>query len=298
MLAVLAVLASSGLPRGAVMLLAALTTGSILSFGYFPALAAQLSPKEVFDAYSRLQKANEPLGLLGVRARTIAYYHQGGEVASFNDPAQAFGWLTEGIDRRWLITKADDLPKLNSLHREKLGRNLSVLDARSSQIMLVSNQLGGLRNDNPLGAIVLDDPPPPAMPLDVGLEDQLDIVGWEIRDLDGVVVDSVTPQRKYHIRFFFRVKKPIGGSWKAFLHIDGFQRRYNGDHAVLDGKYAINLWQTNDVIVDDYVFELEPNFTPGAYNVYFGLFSGDTRMKVTRGPNHENRVLAGALQVR
>ncbi len=296
--AVVSVLASSGLPRGAVMLLAALTTGSILSFGYFPALAAQLSPKEVFDAYSRLQKANEPLGLLGVRARTIAYYHQGGEVASFNDPAQAFGWLTEGTDRRWLITKADDLPKLNSLHREKLGRNLSVLDARSSQIMLVSNQLGGLRNDNPLGAIVLDDPPPPAMPLDVGLEDQLDIVGWEIRDLDGVVVDSVIPQRKYHIRFFFRVKKPIGGSWKAFLHIDGFQRRYNGDHAVLDGKYAINLWQTNDVIVDDYVFELEPNFTPGAYNVYFGLFSGDTRMKVTRGPNHENRVLAGALQVR
>jgi hypothetical protein len=103
---------------------------------------------------------------------------------------------------------------------------------------------------------------------------------------------------KYHMRFYFRVAKPVTGNWKAFLHIDGFQRRYNGDHNVLDGKYAINLWQPNDLLVDDYVFELEPHFTGGDYTVFMGLFSGDSRFRVTRGNQHDNRVVAGALHVR
>ncbi len=286
------------LPRGAGVLLGALVAGAVLSFGYFPALAAQLSPKEVFDAYARLQKSGEPLGLLGVRARSIAYYHHGGEVSSFNDPAEAFKWLTEGQDRRWLIVKADDLPRLNSLHRKSRERNLPVLDARSSQILLVSSDLGGLANANPLGAMVLDDPPPPLRTVDAAFEDQLDVLGWEVHDSAGKAVDSVVPQRKYHMRFYYRVLAPITGTWKAFLHIDGFQRRYNGDHATLDGKYAMNLWQPNDIIVDDSVFELEPNFTPGDYTIYFGFFSGDTRFRVSRGPNQENRVIGGALRVR
>jgi hypothetical protein len=288
----------TGLPRAAGVVLGAIAAGATLAFGYYPALAAQLSPKEVFDAYARLERPGEPLGLLGVRARSIAYYHQGGEVTSFGDPASAFSWLTEGQGRRWIIVKADDLPRLNSLHRQHAGKNLPVLDARSSQILLASNDLGGHPNENPLAQTVLDAPPSPARPLDAGFEDQLDMLGWEVTDLRGAVVDSVVPQRKYHMRFYFRVQKPITGTWKAFLHIDGFQRRYNGDHAVVDGKYATHLWQPNDVIVDDYVFELEPNFTPGDYTVYFGFFSGDSRFKVSRGLHHENRVIAGALRVR
>ena len=293
-----AALGLTRLPRGAGVLLAALAAGAVLSFGYYPALAAQLSPKEVFDAYARLQKPGEPLGLLGVRARSIAYYHQGGEVTQFNDPNEAFKWLTEGTDRRWLIVRAEELPRLNSLHRKHKGANLPVLDARSSQILLVSSDLGGQPNENPLGALVLDEPPPELHGVDVGFEDQLDVLGWEVHDSTGQAVSSVVPQRKYHMRVYYRVVNPITGSWKAFLHIDGYQRRYNGDHTVLDGKYAMNLWQPNDIVVDDYVFELEPNFTPGDYTVYFGFFSGDTRFRVTRGPNHENRVIGGALHVR
>jgi len=292
------IISRTGLPRASGVVLGAIAAGATLAFGYYPALAAQLSPKEVLDAYARLERPGEPLGLLGVRARSIAYYHQGSEVTSFSDPASAFSWLTEGQGRRWMIMKADDLSRLNSLYRQRAGKNLPVLDARSSQILLVSNDLGGRPNENPLAQTVLDDPPSPARPLDVAFEDQLDLLGWEVTDAGGQVVDSVVPQRKYHIRFYFRVLKPITGSWKAFLHIDGFQRRFNGDHAVLDGKYTMNLWHPNDVIVDDYVLELEPNFTPGDYTVFFGFFSGDSRFKVSRGQHHENRVIAGALRVR
>ncbi|MBK9265610.1 MAG: glycosyltransferase family 39 protein [Polyangiaceae bacterium] len=286
------------LPRGAGVLLGAVVVGAVLSFGYFPALAAQVSPKEVLDAYGRLQRTGEPLGLLGVRARSIAYYQRGGEVLSFADAKQAFEWMMASDARRWLIVKADDLPKLNSMHRAAKGKNLPVLDARSSQILLVSNDLGGMPNENPLRGTVLDDAPTPANKTDVMFEDQLEMLGWEVRDSAGAVVDSVVPQRKYHMRFYYRVAKLVPGNWKAFLHIDGFQRRYNGDHTAFEGKYASNLWQPNDVLVDDYVFELEPNFTPGDYTVFTGFFSGDTRFRVARGNHHDNRVVAGALRVR
>lgn len=286
------------LPRGAGVLLAALVVGAVLSFGYFPALAAQISPKEVLEAYGRLQRPGEPLGLLGVRARSIAYYQRGGEVISFTGATQAFEWLTTSETRRWLIVKADDLPKLNSMFRKEKGKNLPVLDARSSQILLVSNDLGGAPNANPLRSTVLDETPNPTVKTDVMFEDQLEMFGWEVREESGTVVDSVVPGRKYHIRFYLRVAKPITGTWKAFIHIDGFQRRYNGDHNIVDNKYALNLWQPNDVIVDDYVFELEPHFTPGDYTVFMGFFSGDTRFRVTRGSHHDNRVVAGALHVR
>ena len=146
--------------------------------------------------------------------------------------------------------------------------------------------------------MILDEPPSPAVKIDAVFEDQLQAFGWEVADKGGQLVDSVVPATTYHLHVYYKVLKPITGTWKAFAHIDGFQRRYNGDHSVLDGKYAMNLWHPGDVVLDDFDFQLEPNFTPGAYTLYFGFFAGDNRFKVTKGPNHENRVIAGVINVR
>ena len=286
-------------PRAAGTVLAALLAGGALRLVYYPALAAQLSPKEVFDSYSRLRGASEPLALLGVRSRAATYYQGGGEVESFSDVGRAFTWLTADMaQRRWMVVKADDLPKLNSLFRKAHGQNVPVLDGRSSQILLVSNKLEGRPNESWLAPILLDGPAKPARPLDAMFEDQLEVIGWEVTDEEGRPQADVVPQTKYHLRTYYRVLKPIPGSWKAFLHIDGYQRRYNGDHAVVEGRYPMTLWQPGDVVVDDHEFQLEPNFTPGDYTVYFGFFTGETRFKVTRGSHHENRVIAGPLRVR
>ncbi|WP_437314270.1 ArnT family glycosyltransferase [Sorangium sp. So ce385] len=303
------VVARAAVPRALGTPLAGLVAGFALSFWYYPALAAQLSPKEVFESYESLRKPGEPLATLGVRSRAAAYY-QGGEVASFNDAPQAFAWLTapaaEGSAdgaaapgaRRWLVVKSDELPRLNSLFRKHHGRNLPVLDGRSSQIVLASNELGGRPNESWLSRVVLDEPVAPANPLDAMFDDQLEVLGWELTDDEGQQASSVVPQKNYHLRTFFRVHRPITGNWKMFVHIDGFQRRYNGDHAVVDGRYPMSLWQPGDVIVDDHELQLEPNFTPGDYALYFGFFAGDARFEVSRGPEHENRIRGGVIRVR
>ena len=86
--------------------------------------------------------------------------------------------------------------------------------------------------------------------------------------------------------------------WEMFIHIDGFHRRHNGDHKVCEGKYPMSLWLPGDVVMDDHEFTLEPNFSPGRTRSFFGLFVGESRLKVKSGPNDgDNRVNGGALRV-
>ena len=56
--------------RVAFLLVWGAVTGFILCFFYYPALANQLSPKEIFESYERLHKGGEPLALLGVGGKT------------------------------------------------------------------------------------------------------------------------------------------------------------------------------------------------------------------------------------
>ncbi len=283
------------------LVLGGAVVGFVLCFFYYPALANQLSPKEVFESYRTLCPGS-PLALLGVGGRTAAYY-AGGQPQTLSDPQGAYSWLMAGGgERRCLATKAEELPKLNQLWREHAPEprtNLPVVDARSSQILLAASTLGaGEKNQNPLGTMVLTEPPHPQRPLDVNMDDKLQVLGIDLVDERGHLVDAISPGRTYHLKTYYKTLAPITTEWEAFIHIDGFHRRHNGDHKVMNGKYPMSLWLPGDLLVDDHEFKLEPNFTPGAYNVYFGLFVGDTRLKVKSGPNDgDNRINGGPLRV-
>jgi hypothetical protein len=174
-----------------------------------------------------------------------------------------------------------------------------VLDARSSEILLVSNVLRpGEANQNPFEKWVLEGRPSPARPLDVDFNGQLHGIGWDVTTPDGARVSWVTAGKPYVFHLYYEVTRPISGEWQTFIHVDGYQRRYNGDHDTLEGKYPFHLWHQGDFIEDVHPFELEPNFTAGTYTMYFGLFRGDQRLEVKRGGDPDNRVNAGPLEVR
>ncbi len=286
--------------RPAFFALNSAVVGFVLCFSYYPALANQLSPKEVFASYEKRHKSDEPLALFGVGGKTSAYY-AGGEPVTLNDVNAAFTWLMGGHGaRRFLAMKTEELSKLNQLYRERIQprQNLPVIDANSSQIVLASSSLESDKNENPLNKILLSAPPHPQHPLDVNMDDKLEVLGYDIVDAGGRFVDSIGPGRKYRMRTYYRVLSPISTEWEAFIHIDGFKRRHNGDHKPMDSKYPFALWLKDDLLVDDYEIALEPNFAPGAYELYFGLFVGETRLKVISGPNDgDNRINGGTLKV-
>ena len=156
--------------------------GLVLCLFYYPALANQLSPKEVFESYRQVCP-NAPLALLGVGGRTAAYY-AGGQPQTLGDPTSAYNWLVAGGagQRRCLAMKAEELPKLNQLWREhsppESRSNLPVVDARSSQILMASSSLGNSdKNDNPLSAVLLSAPPHPQRTIDANMDDKLEVLG-------------------------------------------------------------------------------------------------------------------------
>lgn len=287
--------------RSAFIALFGTVVGAVVCFSYYPALANQLSPKEVFESYRHLHKGNEPLALFGVGGRTAAYY-AGGQPLILRDTNSAFEWLMGGdkSGRRFLAVRSEELARLNRAYREQsAGKNLPVLDARSSQIVLVTSALrDGEKNESPLNRYLLSSPPTPQRKLDTNLEDKLMVLGYDITDAAGRLADHIGPGKKYHMKTYFKVLAPVTTEWEMFIHIDGFHRRHNGDHKVCEGKYPMSLWLKDDIVVDDYEFTLEPNFSPGNYTNYFGLFVGESRMKVKSGPaDNENRVNGGFLRV-
>jgi 4-amino-4-deoxy-L-arabinose transferase-like glycosyltransferase len=286
--------------RAAGLALGGAVVGFILCFFYYPALANQLSPKEVFESYRRVCPG-APLAMLGVGGRTAAYY-AGGQPQTLADPTGAYHWLVAGgSERRCLALKAEELPQLNRLWREHADprSNLPIVDARSSQILLAASTLNdGEKNETPLASIVLTSPPTPQHRLDANMDDKLEVIGFDLADERGRLVEAISPGRMYHMKTYYRVLAPVTSEWEAFIHIDGYHRRHNGDHKPMNGKYPMSLWLPGDLLMDDHEFKLEPNFTPGSYTIYFGLFVGDTRLKVKSGPNDgDNRINGGPLRV-
>ncbi|HEY6464055.1 MAG TPA: glycosyltransferase family 39 protein [Polyangiaceae bacterium] len=290
--------------RAPALALAGGLVGFVLCFFYYPALANQLSPREVFDGYHRAC-GGAPLGLLGVGGRTAAYY-AGGQPVTTTDAAGAYRWLTAGAaDRRCLAMKSDELPALNALWRQHAAEpkdNLPVVDARSSQILLAASSLrAGEVNANPLSSIVLPTAPHPRRRLDVDLDDQLEVLGTDILDERRRPVDAVQPGRSYRLVAYYRVLAHVTTEWQPFVHVDGQNRRHNGDHKMTDGKYPMSLWLPGDFIADESELKLEPNFSPGTYTLWFGLAVGDRctdRLRVKTGPSDGcNRIDGGPLRV-
>lgn len=300
-----AALAATETTRGRAALLAGAAGASVMTLAYHPALAARLSPKAVFATYERARRGDEPLGLFGVAGRSAAYYGAR-TTRSFADQDQAFAWLVEGPERRFLALRDQDLARFNTLFRghpsaaRSPDHNLPVLAGEGAQTLLVSSELrDGEVSRNPLARFLSSTPPRPQHPLDVDLEGQVRAIGWSLFDAKETQLQTyAVPRRPYVLHLYYEVLATPGANWKGFIHVDGFGRRYNGDHDVLEGKLPMTSWTKGDFVTDRYEVTLEPNFSPGAYDLYFGFFIGERRLSVVRGRHHENRVQGGAFLVR
>ncbi len=276
--------------------------GSVASLGFYPAVSRQVAPKQVFERYRELRKPGEPLGLLG-RHSEAARYQGGAGSVHLADQARALAWLSEAGgpgERRFLLLRKADLAPLNAAFRERQLGNLPILDARSSEVLLASNRRSQREADeSPLAQLVLDAAPPPQHRVRAVLgQRQLEVLGYSVASPSGQLETSLQPATRYRFIIYFRVLSRISGDWQVFLHLDGLQRRFNADHEPAEGRYPLELWREGDVIADVTDVLLEPSFSPGAYRVYFGLFSGERRIDVIDGPEEDDRISAGTLQIR
>ena len=263
--------------------------------GYLPALAAHLSPREIYETYNLYAEEQDELGEYGVGVRAAAYYANG-TVRQIESHSELVSFLVEP-EKRWVAFPADDLPAVNRLYRKRTGEHLFVADARSARIVLAANRrIKGLKNQSFLAEQVLKEPPSIQHAVRALLDDKIEFLGY---DLELPYERYTGAGDSFTITWYFRVLKPIAGNYKMFVHIDGRGLRINGDHDPLDGKYPLRLWDKGDVVVDRQTLTVPSHFRGGSYTIYMGFFSGNKRMKVKEGPaDKENRVNVGVLTVR
>jgi hypothetical protein len=164
--------------------------------------------------------------------------------------------------------------------------------------LAVTSLRAGERNQSPLGSIVLDRPPEPQHPLRATLGDELDVLGFTLRDEQGRRLEALVPNQPAQLTLYFRARARLRGTWQVFVHLDGLQRRFNADHEPFGGKYPARFWQPGDILADTTELRLEPHFSPGSYRLYFGLFTGERRLTVSEDGKQDDRVSGGVVQVR
>jgi 4-amino-4-deoxy-L-arabinose transferase-like glycosyltransferase len=169
-----------------------------------------------------------------------------------------------------------------------------VVDDSNSHFLILSNHVGpGERDLNPLRRLLSTTAPKPKTPLGVNFDDKLQFLGYDL---------PAEAQRgeDVMVRLYFKVLAPVGGSYKIFLHFDGPGARVNGDHVPLDGRFPTQFWTQGTYVTDEYLLKPDHATQPkGLFQLYFGLFSGDKRLKVKEGPSDgENRVRLGTVNVK
>jgi hypothetical protein len=305
--------------RGLAAVASGVIAGLALRAHAYPDLLSRLSPGAAFDAWARVHRAGEPLGLVGIDRRAVAFA-PGTAVVPQIDAPSAGKWLAAADHgapreaRRFLALTPAELPRVNAEYRAAHAHNVPVLaGAGSTTLLAASALLGGERTQNPLDAIVLTTGPAGLRPLGAGavLEDRLDAVGWQLVDAQGRAIDAVPRgSRSAHVRIVTSVRgTPPGtatdavelGGYCTFLHIDHAPSRFSAEHREL--PYPIALWRPGDVVIDDFDVKLPAHFRAGSYRMYWGVgvlpCEDDRRMHVTSGESDgHGRIPAGFLEVR
>ena len=260
-----------------------------------PALSGQLSPRGVYDTYNKLAKPHEALAEYGVKSRAAAYYAKGTPLEV--DTMTGLIDHLAAADRRWAVFPGEELMEIDRAFRLRTQRHLFVADDRSARAVLATNQaIDGRIDANRLADTVLFQAPPIATPLLVNFDDKVHLLGYKLDLPHG---DRVGQGEHFEITWYFQVLRSVPGNYRIFVHVDAPGTRIGGDHDPVEGKYPMRLWSPGDVIVDKQRIDVPANSPSGAYTIYMGLYSGDTRLPIKEGPHDPvDRAIAGVLRIR
>lgn len=259
-------------------------------------LSENLSSKHVFQVYRDVKKSGEPLGIMGAMGNAPRYY-AGGPTQTLGGREQVLEFLRRDQRVFALVPAAELCP----IHAARSDHGYFVLDDTNAKWLLLSNQLGGMRDKNPLVAAMTQTPPK-------WLTKEVDLATWDNQvKLVGVRMPArVARGDKFTVTLVFKVIAPISGSWKVLGHFDLGGSRFQGDHDPIRGRCQTSYWKVGDYVID--TFEVEAgnaSFPAGNYDVWVGFFTGSNpnwrNMTVTNAPegrkDGNNRVKIGQVRL-
>ncbi len=150
-----------------------------------------------------------------------------------------------------------------------------------------------------LSDVIATAAPLPTSAIDATLGGVVRIRGADLPDV------ALSRGARLQVTLYFQVLGAVDADWQVFVHIDpqddGARGRINADHFPASGRYPSSLWQPGEFIRDRFEQTIPRGAAAGAYDVWVGLYRGDTRLPLTAGERRlhdgENRIRVGQITV-
>jgi hypothetical protein len=291
----------------------------LLSHMIVPKLSGDLSFKPPLESYARLARQGEPIGRYKVEGEGAKFYSHR-EMTDLPTQNRVVEFL-QGSGRVFALVPGTELAALDAALKSARV-NYSVVDARSSRFLLLTNRLEqGETDSNPLKQDVWMAPRPPEPVLSPGATEPSGYQWfdpkppWQWRvpanatfgnaiELVGADFPEVVRRPgSIPLSLYFRVNKKPPGGFRIFVHFDTpGEPRLIGDHAPLNGAFATEYWLPGEYIRDTYNVEVPLMTTPaGSYTLWVGFWPGGEgkRIKITAGNNDGvDRTKLGIIEIK
>jgi hypothetical protein len=231
-----------------------------------PRLALHLSSKAMFETYEELAGPGDELVVMGDLGQAPLAY-----TARPPQTVQDRSQIIAALGRPNRVFAIAPQSELCTLHREVGGKPYFVVDDRNLRSLLLSNRVDGTTDKNPLRTAIVHEEPKgirsrPKAP--VVWDGKIELLGWDMPR-------SVVRGAPFEVTVYYKILQPVGGSWKALMHIDGpAGRAGNGDHDPISGRCPTSTWQPGDYIIDRFTTRVGGVFPGGMYDVWIGFFTG------------------------
>ena len=247
-----------------------------------PRLALNLSSKSIFETYQALAKPGDDLIVMGDLGQTpLAYTGTAPQTAP--DRSQ----IIAALGRPNRVFAVAPQSELCTLHREIAGKPYFVIEDRNVRNLLLSNQVDGAVDKNPLREAIVHGEPPviPYRPKSrVVWDGKIQLLGWDMPK-------TAARGQKFEITLYYKILQPVGGAWKTLMHFDGpAGRAGNGDHDPIGGRCPTSTWTVGDYIIDRFSASAGGGaFPSGVHQVWLGFFTGTNpnwkNMPVSEAPS-------------
>jgi 4-amino-4-deoxy-L-arabinose transferase-like glycosyltransferase len=275
-----------------------------------PTVTNHFSQKGLLTTFETLSDGEQPLYTAGIGANDQSYYMTGQELERLDRVADLRTLFCESEGAVFAVVPFDRLAEAHYEVRHAIGgrrgeveddencaagRDLFVVDGRSSRYVLVSNVLPeGVTDQSVIRAHVFD---PGALPEDAQAPAEEVTVDGKLRlvavDLSPRVIDS----GDLTVAAYWEVLERPTANHEIFIHVDKGGNRLNGDHDPVGGHYPMRYWVPGEVVRDSFVIDVSRADSAGIYTAFYGFFRGDDRL-VVDPPRGDNRVNLGQIEVR
>jgi|GEM_PF-2885369 len=289
-------IASAKVLRIDLLIAAGFIFGFWFSNGYLSSVVKNLSPESAINFFKKYAEPESELITFRVNPQ-IGKFYGIEKIKQVTNQSTIINELSGG-KKVFLLYAREDNPSLDLAYKEKNHNHMYVPEASTWRFLLASGlKIPKATQQNPIRNLVRLTPPEPEYNVYANLDNKLEYLGYDLEtDHEG---DWAGALEHFTFRSYWHCTDKIPGSYKIFIHVDGFGLRLNGDHEPLDELYPTRYWRPGDYLVDTYRMQVPIHFRAGDYTIYIGLFQGEERLKQVAGPTSgDDRIQGGILRVR